>query len=237
MSNKKEISLCMVIYNQSELAQKAIESVREIVNEIIIVDQGSSDVESEVLKSLSDIYVRTTNKGNADYDRQFCYSLATKDYILALDADEIVETSEIEKIKSLLLTYDFDVVWFLFQNFIWFDNQKVNISDLLGDDPHPRLWKRQISISGRQVETLIWPYEAHKFPEINSGKQIFAESFFLHSRNLINVIKTHIHRGKNISPENQQLEKEFIRAILNKFSIEIKKRVSVLIPELSMYLR
>src|SRR3990167_2909886 len=106
MVNGKSISLCIVVFNQSELAKKAIDSVKSIVDEIVIVDQGSDPEHSVYYKEIADFYSLTTNKGNADYDRQFCYSLPSKEYILALDADEFLTEENLEKLKQLLTDYN-----------------------------------------------------------------------------------------------------------------------------------
>ena len=106
MVNGKTVSLCMVVYNSSDLCERAINSVKSIIDEVVIVDQGSSASDSEKLKSLADVYLKTTNKGNADYDRQYCYALATKDYILALDADEFFDEVEL-RVGTIIKVEDF----------------------------------------------------------------------------------------------------------------------------------
>jgi glycosyltransferase involved in cell wall biosynthesis len=239
MIANKSISLCYVAYNSSELITKSIESVKEIVDEIIIIDQGSNVEESAKLRKLATFYSYTTNKGNADYDRMFCYSLATKEYILALDSDELITIENIEKLKKLMFRYDFDVLWFLFENIINNGLVKINLKDkgLFGDDPHPRLWKRTVNINGQVVPTIVWSSEAHQFPQINTVKQIYGELYVRHERELADVIKTHLHRGKNISPQMQQVEREFIKKVLDCFGDEVKNFMVNGNNELKVYLK
>lgn len=236
MINGHTVSLCMVIHDSSELCAKAISSVKEIVDEIIIVDQGSNDKDAVALKGMCDVYHRTTCKGNADYDRMFCYSLATKEFLLAMDADEVIPPETIAEIVKLF-KYDFDIMWFLFTNYIYFNDKKIDIIDMLGHDPHPRFWKRLAMIDGQPQTPIIWSFEAHMMPQLRSEKQVFNDSKFIHSRSLVNVIKTHLNRGKNINPQAQQQERGFIKGVLDKFGVDIKKEMIALFPELQTYLR
>lgn len=238
MINGKSVSLCMVIYNSSELAQNAIDSVGDIIDEVVIVDQGSSIEESTALKSLADVYVKTTNKGNADFDRQYCYAMATKDYVLALDADECIDKENIVKLDDIF-KYDFDIMWFLFKNKCVHGDLTIDLKEILGgDDPHPRLWKRQIDTGGGRMQTpIFWPHGAHQFPQIASERQIFSDCSVNHTRQLSNIIKTHLHRRKNIDAKAQEQERNFVNQVLIKCPIDIKKEMNSQFPELKSYLK
>jgi len=232
MINGKSVSLCLVVYNGSELVRRCKESVKPIIDETIIVDQGSDMENEKVLKELSDFHIKTTNKGNADYDRQYCYSFANKDLILALDADESFLPEDLVKLQNI--KEDYDLMWFLFNNTISYQETTVNIKDLLGDDPHPRLWKVR-NAKGQAI--VNWKYEAHQFPDINTDKQLFSNIYVQHHRLLENVIATHLRRGRNIDPRAQQLEKDFVRAVLEKFGSDIKKQLIMKISGLADYLK
>ncbi len=236
MIGNKSISLCMIIWNSSDLAKRAVDSVRDIVDEIVIVDQGSDDVHSHVLESLADTYIKVSNKGNADFDRQYCYSLARKEFILALDADEFITPENLELIKTIF-KYNFELVWFRFTNKVVHDDKEINLEKFLNDDPHPRLWKTTIQKNGQVISPIIWTAEAHKFPQILTDRIIYSEAKVDHIRQLRDILKTHLHRGKNISPEAQQVEKNFIRTVLNEFGLEVKKQVVNELPELLEYLK
>ena len=244
MINGKSVSLCMVAFNNADLTAKAIESAKEITDEVVIVDQGSNPEESEKFKKLANVYHYTTNKGNADYDRQFCYALANKDYILAMDSDELLTEEVIRTLKNTIEKYDFDLAWFMFHNTIFYSNgdgtevKMVDIHKLLGDDPHPRFWKSQIDIgNGQRRPPIIWGNEAHQFPQIVTQKQVFLECKFEHSRDLKTVINTHLRRSQNISPQAVQTEKNFVRSVLQEFGFELQKKITHEIPELKHYLK
>jgi glycosyltransferase involved in cell wall biosynthesis len=236
MVSEKSISLCMVIWNSSELTERAIDSVKSVIDEVVIVDQGSSEEHSKKLESLADVYIKLPNKGNADFDRQYCYSLARKDFILALDADEVITPENLELIKNIF-KYKFEMVWFRFTNKVLFDGKEINLEKFLNEDPHPRLWKTVIQKNGQTISPIIWTAEAHKFPQILTDRIIYCEAKVDHIRELRDILKTHLHRGKNISPEARQVEKNFIRTVLNEFGLDVKKQVVNEFPELLEYLK
>jgi glycosyltransferase involved in cell wall biosynthesis len=233
MVNNKKISLCMVVYNYPELVKTAINSVRSVIDEIVIIDQGSDSETSLIFEELADIYVKTTNKGNADYDRQYCYSLASNNYILALDSDEFIAEQEIARFPQIF-KYDFDTCWFLFINEVVNQDKIINLQEVLGEDPHPRLWKKARPDGGPMLE---WPYQAHKFPAIHSPRQIYSDIRFTHRRDLRKILTTHLSRSKNIDPEGVAVEKRFVRTLLEKFGSEVTNKMKEELPELSNYLK
>ncbi len=234
MLGNKSVSLCMVVYNTS--IKDTYESVKSFIDELVVIDQNSSEEYAKEYKELSTVYIPTTNKGNADFDRQWCYSLAQKDFILAMDSDEIISPEDIEKLKEIA-DVDFECCWFNFKNLVSSNGITIDLKEFLGDDPHPRLWKKILIRDNQQIPTLVWGSEAHTFPQINTGKIVFSNSQFTHHRQLENIIRTHLRRGKNISPSAQGVEKQFVNKLLEKFGSDVRKVMLMKFPELSDYLR
>lgn len=95
------ISLCMIVKNEENTIANCLESVKDIVDEIVIVDTGSQDKTKEIVNKYTvNIY---DFKWIDDFSaaRNFSFSKATKDYILWLDADDILLPGDIEKFKTL----------------------------------------------------------------------------------------------------------------------------------------
>ena len=95
------ITLCMIMRNEERLLQRCLDSVKGLVDEIIIVDTGSTDrsiaiaIENgaRVLEDpWMDDFAAPRNKG---IDR------ATKDWILIMDPDEVVSKKDHGKIRRL----------------------------------------------------------------------------------------------------------------------------------------
>ena len=83
-----KISLCMIAKNEEQNIGRCLRSVKGVVDEIIVVDTGSSDKTCQVAKSFG-AKVRSFNwNDNFSDARNASLDLATGDWILFLDADE-----------------------------------------------------------------------------------------------------------------------------------------------------
>ncbi|MBX7148475.1 glycosyltransferase [bacterium] len=102
--NKKKISLCMIVKNEEEVLSRALESVKGLVDEMIIVDTGSTDNTKDIALSYGARvydYVWDNNFSNA---RNYSLSKAEGEWILVLDADEALSVSSHSLIRELLDT-------------------------------------------------------------------------------------------------------------------------------------
>ena len=95
------ISLCMIVKDEEKVIERCLNTVVDIVDEIIIVDTGSQDSTKEKVKKYkADIYDFTWKDDFAEA-RNFAFSKARMDYILWLDADDVLEKEDQEKLKLL----------------------------------------------------------------------------------------------------------------------------------------
>ncbi len=114
------VSLAMIVKDEEEWLGACLDSVKDYVDEIIIVDTGSTDG----TKALAEKY------GAQVYDfvwiddfsaaRNFAFSKATKDFILWLDADDRLDGAE--KLKDVLAKLDPQFGALLMQYFYGFDD-------------------------------------------------------------------------------------------------------------------
>lgn len=85
------ISLCMIVKNEAEILARCLDSVADLMDEIIIVDTGSTDGTKEIAARYTDkIYEFDWNQNFAEA-RNFSFSKATMEYIYAPDADEVLD--------------------------------------------------------------------------------------------------------------------------------------------------
>lgn len=106
------LSLCMIVKNEHDTLARCLDCIKDIADEIIIVDTGSTDGTKEIaLKYTDKVY---DFKWCYDFAkaRNFSFSKATKDYIMWLDADDVILEKDREKLKILkkILTPDIDMV-------------------------------------------------------------------------------------------------------------------------------
>lgn len=85
------ISLCMIVKNEEAVLKRCLDSIADLMDEIIIVDTGSTDRTKEIAADYtSKIYdYRWANDFSAA--RNFSFSKATMEYIYAADADELLD--------------------------------------------------------------------------------------------------------------------------------------------------
>mgnify|MGYP001569586026 FL=1 len=96
----KTLSVVLATFNEEENLGAALESVKDIADEIIVVDGISTDKTVEIAKKFGAKVEITTNKPNFHINKQMAIDMATKDWILQLDADERVSTELAKEIKE-----------------------------------------------------------------------------------------------------------------------------------------
>lgn len=100
------ISLCMIVKNEEETLARCLNSVRDLVDEINIVDTGSNDHTVDIARQFTDrIFFHAWN-GDFAAARNASFGYATQDYILYLDADDVLLEEDLRKLKELKSTLD-----------------------------------------------------------------------------------------------------------------------------------
>ncbi len=103
------ISLCMIVKNEEQNLGRCLESVQGLVDEIIVVDTGSTDGTVEVARSFGArvLYYRWTDDFAAA--RNFGLDAASGDWVLVLDADEELHPDDRPMLRQLCHTAAPDV--------------------------------------------------------------------------------------------------------------------------------
>lgn len=96
------ISLCMIVKNEEEFLPQCLDSVKEIVDEMIIVDTGSTDRTLEIAKSYGARVYEHPWQGSFSEARNYGLQYATCEWILQLDADEALEKEDIPILREAL---------------------------------------------------------------------------------------------------------------------------------------
>jgi tetratricopeptide (TPR) repeat protein len=108
---RAKLSLCMIVKNEEQDLPLCLNSVKPAVDEIIIVDTGSTDKTKEIAGELGARVFDFPWSDDFSAARNDSVLRATGDYILWLDADDRVDEGEVEKIRLLK------------QNFPWKKNR------------------------------------------------------------------------------------------------------------------
>ncbi len=116
-----KLSLCMIVKNEEDVLERCLKSIQPAVDEIIIVDTGSTDRTKEIARKFTTKVYDFKWVEDFALARNESFSKATGEYIMWLDADDIVTRENAEKIKELKNHYDPKTDIFMFQYHVAFD--------------------------------------------------------------------------------------------------------------------
>ena len=103
MKSKSTLSVTLATYNESKNIVRCLEAIKDIADEIIVVDGQSQDDTVVLVKKFKKAKViSTTNKPMFHINKQMGISACKSDWILQLDADEVVTTNLKKEILSIL---------------------------------------------------------------------------------------------------------------------------------------
>ncbi len=96
------ISLCMIVRDEEEFLDECLHSVEGVVDEIVIVDTGSTDQTINIAKTFGARCYSAPWTHDFAYMRNISLEYASKEYVLVLDADEVLTSKGKEGIKKYL---------------------------------------------------------------------------------------------------------------------------------------
>lgn len=187
------ISLCMIVKNEEDVLARCLDSVKDIADEIIIVDTGSTDKTKEIAETYTDKVFDFKWINDFSAARNYSFSKATKEYILWLDADDIILEKDRQKFKQLKQDLGSEVDIVMMKYNVGFDESgNITLS----------YFRERLS---RRTCNCHWKEPVHEYLEI-SGKTINSDICITHKkehaatpgRNL-KLYKSYLSRGKNLS--------------------------------------
>ncbi|MBR5303002.1 MAG: glycosyltransferase family 2 protein [Clostridia bacterium] len=96
-----ELSLCMIVRNEERRLERCLQSVRPAVDEIIILDTGSTDRTKDIALQYTPNVHEYLWQNDFAAARNSSFALATKPFIIWLDADDVIDPGELDKLLAL----------------------------------------------------------------------------------------------------------------------------------------
>ncbi|MBS1258714.1 MAG: Cell division coordinator CpoB [Candidatus Scalindua arabica] len=104
------LSLCMIVKNEEKFLPMCLESVSDYVDEIIIVDTGSTDKTVEIAERYGAKVYHHPWENSFSKARNYSLKYATCDWIMWLDADEEVDREDAHKLREVIKDDDVNVI-------------------------------------------------------------------------------------------------------------------------------
>ena len=117
------ISLCMIVRNEEDVLARCLTSVADLVDEIILVDTGSSDRTKEIAARYTDRIFDFPWMDDFAAARNHAFLQATGDYCLWLDADDLLEEADRAAFRTLRQTLSADVDVVMMRYNVAFDGE------------------------------------------------------------------------------------------------------------------
>lgn len=117
------LSVCMIVKNEEKVLSRCLDCVKFFADELVIVDTGSSDKTREIARKYTEKVYDFEWCDDFSLARNFAFSKASCDYIMWLDADDVVGVESINKIISLKSKMTADVYMAMYH--VGFDERGV----------------------------------------------------------------------------------------------------------------
>lgn len=95
------ISLCMIVRNEEAVLDRCLESAANLVDEIVIVDTGSTDATKEIARQFTGKLFDFPWVDDFAAARNFSFDQASGDYCMWLDADDVIEEPDRVRFRAM----------------------------------------------------------------------------------------------------------------------------------------
>jgi len=188
-----KLSVGIITFNEEKIINKTLEAIKDIADEIIIVDSLSTDRTVEIAKELGATIFSEEWKGFGP-QKNSVIKKCKGDWILLLDADEVVSAELRERIIEVINSPDSNEVFKIKRSSICF-GEKIKHGGW-GSDYVIRLWKKGCVHIGeelvheryisskptRNIDHILWHYTNFSiekyFNKFNSYTTLGAAEYF-----------------------------------------------------------
>jgi glycosyltransferase involved in cell wall biosynthesis len=113
------ISLCMIVKNEERFLAECLASVKDVVDEINVVDTGSTDRTVEIARSFGANVIFREWRNDFGWARNEAIAMATRRWTLVLDADEEIAPESLPMLRALRETpADLTVAYLKIENMV-----------------------------------------------------------------------------------------------------------------------
>lgn len=185
MSKTHPISAVVITFNEIHNIERCIQSLKQVCDEIIIIDSHSDDGTADTARELG-CEVHDTDWKGYSATKNFGNKVAANNWILSLDADECLSDELIESIRSLELQ---DTEVYLLQRLTNYCGKWIKHAGWYPDHKARLFHKKYAKWEGEHVHEIL------SYP--SKHKEVVLEGHLLHYSFV--SIQDHINREKKYS--------------------------------------
>ena len=196
----KKLSVCMIVKNEEPVLGRCLSCVVRFADELIVVDTGSTDRSVEIAREYTPLVYHHPWQNSFAEARNYSYSKATGDYIMWIDADDVVSDENIASLNALKAEEEqADMIYIRYRYF--------SESGLTAHNMRHRI-VRSAAFTG-------WRYDIHEkiLPEPHWKELYRPDIEILHKKEYVNEPKRNIDIFDRLLKEGKPLslrEKEYL---------------------------
>lgn len=179
------ISACLIVKNEEKVLKRCLDCLTGIVDEIVIVDTGSTDETKAIARNYTEKIYDFVWIDDFAAARNYSFSKATMDYIYVADADEVIDQENQNKIMELKQTIlpEIEIVQMKYTNQL-----QYNTTYNFDTEYRPKLYKRTRSFTwidpihesvalepvvyNSEIEIIHLPESNHAPRDFNAFQQV-----------------------------------------------------------------
>lgn len=117
-NSQPTISLCMIVKDEEELLPRCLQSVQGVVDEIVVVDTGSSDDTARIASDFGARIFYHPWQESFSEARNYALSHVSCDWVLQLDADEELERADANLLRQVVQGTEYHAVFVSILNYM-----------------------------------------------------------------------------------------------------------------------
>ena len=166
------LSVCLIVKDEERVLGRCLSAAIQFADELIVVDTGSKDKSRKIAGEYTDLVFSEPWQNSFAKARNFAASKACCDYVMWLDADDVIYPAEIKKLLKLKkrLTNKPDVVFMTYRNHGFLSNMGLR----------DRIHRRELA--------CLWEGDVHEAIQIrgNLSKMVCPEITVVHKKEYVN---------------------------------------------------
>lgn len=179
----KSLSIALIAKDEEEVIGRCLESIKDLADEIVVVDTGSIDKTKEICQRYTDKVYDFKWINDFSAARNCSFEHCTRDWIMWLDADDIMREEDKKKIRELD-TKDYDIIICPYEySHDEYDNSNCTV-------PRERIVRRSKGIR--------WEKRIHEYLPLVGQRQYISD------------IAVHHYRTKGSSDRNIKILEEIV---------------------------